>query len=700
MDQKTGILQRLRLIYFMMALLAFMIIGKVLYIQLVEGDHWREQARTATMRYVNIDAVRGDIYADDGRLLATSIPIYEIRMDLSCDVVSDEIFHNGIDSLAFHLSRLFGDRTAAQYRASLMQARQTQQRYHLVKRNVTYSELRELKQFPIFRMGRFRGGLIAEAQTRREMPYKTLAARTIGYEREGVYVGLEGAYRNYLEGVQGKRLMQRISGGSWMPVNDQHEIQPQNGMDLITTINVEIQDITEKALLRQLIRFEADFGTAIVMEVSTGKIKAISNLMLSDDGMGYEEAYNFAVGQSTEPGSTFKLPVLMVAMEDGFVKPLDSVDTGAGRTRYYDRIMRDVNEEGHGKVTVEEAFALSSNVGVSRIIYEAYKNQPQKFVDGLKRMHMHKPLGIEISGEGAPYLREVNSSGWSGISLPWMAIGYEVSMTPLQLLTFYNAVANNGRMMKPMFVSEVRQSGRIIERFSPVVIDRSIASTTTINHARQLLLRVVENGTASNIRTGAYPIAGKTGTAQVAQTRMGYRTAQGVSYQASFAGYFPADDPIYSCIVVIHNPRGFIFHGSTVAAPVFREIADKVHAARMFIPEPKHRENIMASLPPFRIAHIDDMEQVYAAFYAHIQEMPAGVYAASRLNADTVSFSEREFIDNLVPNVVGMGLSDAIYVMENAGLRVRFTGRGIVRTQNIRPGTRIRPGSIVYLELS
>jgi len=699
-DQKTGILQRMRLIYFMMALLAFMIIGKVLYIQLVEGDHWREQARTATMRYVNIDAVRGDIYADDGRLLATSIPIYEIRMDLSRDVVSDELFHFGIDSLAFYLSRLFGDRSAAQYRVSLLRARQNQERYHLVKRNVSYTELRELQQFPIFRMGRFRGGLIAEAQTRREMPYKTLAARTIGYEREGVYVGLEGAYRHYLEGVQGKRLMQRISGGSWMPVNDQHEIQPQNGMDLLTTINVEIQDITENALLRQLNRFDADFGTAIVMEVSTGKIKAISNLMRSGDGLRYEEAYNFAVGQSTEPGSTFKLPVLMVAMEDGFVQPLDSVDAGRGRTRYYDRIMRDVNEEGHGKVTMEEAFALSSNVGVSRIIYEAYKEHPQKFADGLKRMHLHEPLGIEISGEGTPYVREVNSAGWSGTSLPWMAIGYEVSLTPLQILTFYNAVANNGRMMKPMFVSEVRQSGRVIERFNPVVIDRSIASSGTIDHARQLLLGVVEYGTARNIRTEAYPIAGKTGTAQVAQTRMGYRTAQGVSYQASFAGYFPADDPIYSCIVVIHNPRGFIFHGSTVAAPVFREIADKIHAARMFIQEPKHRENIMASLPPFRSAHIDDMEQVYTAFNAWIPERPAGLYAASRLNADTVSFSEREFIENLVPNVVGMGLSDAIFVMENAGLRVRFAGRGIVRTQNIRPGTRIREGSIVYLELS
>lgn len=690
----------MRLIYFLMAMFALMIIGKVLYIQLVQGDHWREQARSATMRYVNIDAVRGDIYADDGRLLATSIPIYEIRMDLSREVVSDELFHANIDSLAFHLSRLFEDRSAIEYRTSLLRARQNQERYYLVKRNVTYSELRALRQFPIFRMGRFRGGLIIVEQTRREMPYRTLAARTIGYEREGVYVGLEGAYRHYLEGVQGKRLMQRISGGSWMPVSDQHEIQPQNGMDLITTINVQIQDITEKALLRQLNRFNADYGTAVVMEVSTGKIKAISNFMRSSDGLRFEESYNFAVGQSTEPGSTFKLPVLMVAIEDGHVLPSDSVDTGTGRTRFYDRVMRDVNEEGHGKVTVEEAFALSSNVGISRIIYEAYKDQPQRFVDGLTRMRLNEPLGLEISGEGTPFIREVNSSGWSGTSLPWMAIGYEVSLTPLQILTLYNAVANNGRMMKPMFVTEVRQSGRVIDRFSPTVINRSVASSSTIKHAQELLLTTVEQGTARNIRAESFQIAGKTGTAQVAQTRRGYRTAQGVSYQASFAGYFPASDPIYSCIVVIHNPQGFIFHGSSVAAPVFREIADKIHAARMFIPEAPHHENILASLPPFRSAHIDDMEVVYAAFNAHVPEKPAGIYAASRLNGDTVLFNEREFIENLVPNVVGMGLSDAIFVMENAGLRVRFTGRGIVRSQNVRPGTRIREGSIVYLELS
>ncbi len=690
----------MRLVYFMLIVFALLIIVKVLYIQFGEGDYWKEQARATTMRYVSIEAVRGDIYADDGRLLATSLPLYEIRMDLSNRVTSDELFYSHLDSLAFYLSRLFRDRTAAEYRSSLRRARQNQERYHLVKRNVSYAELKELKTFPIFRLGRFGGGLIVEERTRREMPYRTMAARTIGYEREGVYVGLEGAYREILEGRQGQRLMQRISGGSWMPVSDQHEIQPQNGMDIITTINVPIQDIAEKALLKQLQRFRAEHGTAIVMEVATGKIKAISNLMHNEHTNTYDELYNFAVGYSAEPGSTFKLPALMVAFEDNHVHPNDTVDTGNGRINYYGRMMRDVNDEEHGKISVKKAFELSSNVGVSKIIHNAYKDKPQAFVDGLKRMNLHQPLNIEISGEGSPIIRDAGNPGWSKTSLPWMSIGYEVSLTPLHLLAFYNAVANEGKMMKPMFVSEIRQSGRAIKRFNPGVINRSVASANTIKHARTILTGVVENGTARNIRSDAYQIAGKTGTAQVAQQRRGYQTDTGINYQASFVGYFPANQPVYSCIVVIHNPKGYIYYGSQVAAPVFREIADKLFAAQMFYPDLDMQQHEIASLPTFRNANTEDMRQIYSAFNAAFKETTANTFASSRHENDTVFFRETIFIENLVPEVVGMSLKDAIYIMENSGLKVRFSGRGIVRSQSLRPGTRIQEGSIVYLELS
>lgn len=700
MIEKSDILIRMRQVYFLMAIGALLILGKVIYIQAVEGDHWRELAQTNTMRYMSIDAARGDIYADDGRLLATSVPIYEIRMDLSDQVASDELFYANIDSLAYYLARLFGDRTAGQYRAALVRARKNQNRYYLVKRNVSYSQLQELRQFPLFRLGRFRGGIIVVEHTRRVMPYRTMAARTIGYERGGTYVGLEGAYRESLEGIEGQRLVQRISGGAWMPVNDRHEIEPKNGQDLITTINISIQDITEKALLRQLQRHRAAHGTAIVMEVATGKVKAISNLMWSDRNNTYEEAYNFAIGYSAEPGSTFKLPALMVAMEDGFVKPEDMIDTGNGQINYHGRIMRDANNEAHGLISVSEAFCVSSNVGISKIIYDAYKNNPQAFVDGLRRMRLDQKLGLEITGEGTPVIRDAGSEGWSRLSLPWMAIGYEVALTPMQLLTFYNAIANNGRMMKPMFVTEIRQSGRTISRFEPVTLHRSIASARTIEQARQMLIQAVEQGTASNIRSNTYKIAGKTGTAQVAQTKQGYRTESGISYQASFAGFFPADNPKYSCIVVINDPQGIVYYGSRLAAPVFREIADKTYAAQMFFAEQNPNTSIPTVLPQFRNAHSDDLKHIYSAFSANTKQHAGSVFASTTSINDTVFFTDKQFVENLVPDVVGMSLRDALFVLENAGLRVRFTGRGTVRTQNIRPGTRIREGSIVMLELS
>ncbi len=690
----------MRLVYFIMALFALLIVARVLYIQIVQGDHWREQARTTTMRYTDIDAVRGDICADDGRLLATSLPVYDIRMDFSSRVTSDELFYSKMDSLAMQLSRLFGDRSEAGYRSILSSARQRQERYYLLKRGVSHDQLQTLRDFPLFRRGQFGGGLIVLRRSRREMPYKSMAARTIGYEREGIYVGLEGAYREYLEGKRGKRLMQRINQGAWMPINDENEIQPEDGKDLISTINVQIQDITTKALLNQLQQFQAEHGTAVVMEVATGKVKAIANLMRQEDTGRYEETYNFAVGQSTEPGSTFKLPVMMAALEDRVTDPDDFVDTGEGQITYYDRTMSDADDEGYGQITVREAFEVSSNVGVSKIIYDAYSDNPQRFVDRLKQMNLHKPLDLEIAGEGKPILRDTDSQSWSSVSLPWMAIGYEVSLTPLQILAFYNAVANQGRMMKPMFVSEVHQSGQTVKTFQPTVIDRSIAKQSTIRKATQMLQGVVENGTARNIYTDAYSIAGKTGTSQIAQPTRGYHTTAGPEHQASFAGFFPAENPAYSIIVVISKPKGWVYTGNQVAAPVFREIADKIHAAQLFRPKPKEKKNLLAALPPFRSGHLEDISTIYKNYGAHLENQPENSWVRPRIQQDTVSFQEKNFIQNLVPEVVGMGLRDAIYVLENAGMKVRFSGRGTVQRQNIPPGRRIVPGSVIYIELS
>lgn len=698
-DNNSDILKRVYVVYFFTLLFALLIIAKLLTIQVVQGDKWRDQARSTTMRYMDIEAIRGDICADDGSLLATSVPVYELRMDLSPRVIPDDLFFSKLDSLSLCLSVLFGDRTPAQYRASFVHGRRNQERYFLIKRNVNYKQLQQVKNFPLLRLGRYRGGFIIQESTRREMPYRSLAARTIGYEREGVYVGLEGAYRESLEGVQGKRLMQRISGGNWMPINDEGEIEPKHGKDLITTINIQIQDVVEAALRRQLQRLSADYGTAVVMEVKTGKIKAISNLMRTPAGT-FEESFNFAVGESIEPGSTFKLASMIAALEDKVVKPEDLINTGGGSITYHNRTMRDVKEGGHGIISVKNVFEVSSNVGMSKIIHDAYRDNPQRFVDRIKALGLHKPLELEISGEGMPLIRDVNHQGWSGVSLPWMAIGYEVSLTPLQILTLYNAIANNGRMMRPMFVEEIRQTGKTYKRFQPQVINRSIVSASTLKIIQEMLLGVVENGTARNIYTEVYPIAGKTGTAQVANTRHGYRNESGISYRSSFAGYFPADNPQYSCIVMIHNPKGWIYTGSQVSAPVFREISDKIYATRMRFNQKPEETPLLAFLPTFRNAHAEDVKHIYSAFDCRIIDNSASTWVTATVRNDTINLGNREFVDNLIPDVVGMSLRDALYILENSGLRVRFTGRGIVRRQSLAPGTRIQPSGIIFIELN
>ncbi len=698
-EVQNDILRRVYLVYFLVAVFALLIVGKVFYIQFVEGDKWKDIARNTTLRYAEMDAARGDVYSEDGKLLATSVPVYEIRLDVSSYVTSDELFYSKVDSLALSLSRLFNDRTPQQYRHVLVEGRENQQRYLLIKRNVSYNELNKLREFPLIRRGRFGGGLIVEEKTRRQMPFNSLAARTIGYERGGVYVGLEGAYRDYLEGTKGKRLMQRTSGGNWIPINDENVIQSRNGKDVLTTINVNIQDVVENSLRNHLKKHKADYGTVVVMEVATGEVKAISNLTLTENDT-YEEFYNYAVGESTEPGSTFKLASMIVALEEGIVKPDDLINTGDGSINYADRTMHDSEEDGFGTISVKEAFGVSSNVGISKIIYEEYRNKPQEYVDKLKGLRLDQKLGLEISGEGSPVLRDVTSPGWSGVSLPWMSIGYGVSYTPLQILTLYNAVANEGKMVKPKFVKEVRQTGETIKKFNIQVLKDRIASQNTISQVNDMLVGVVENGTAKNINSPSYKIAGKTGTAQVANTKFGYLSETGINYNASFVGYFPADNPKYSMIIVVHNPKGYQYTGNLVAAPIFREISDKLFARHINLPSKKLDKPVMASLPTFRAGNYYDIMKIYEQFDCYTSNKPETQWVSTSVKADTVRFRDREFIQNLVPNVVGMSLKDALYILENSGMEVEFEGTGTVRRQSIRPGLRIKPGQKIILELS
>lgn len=699
MEAKKGIILRVYLVYLVFALFGLAIIARAFAIQFWEGEHWKMQSENQTLDYREIEAVRGNIFAADGSLLATSIPNYEIRMDMK--VGSQEVFSEKVDSLAFCLSSLFNDKSANEYKKQLVSAKKAGDRYHLIRRNVNYNQLKKIRNFPICRLGKYKGGFIYLQKNVRERPFQVLAARTIGYAREGVNpVGLEGAYTKELGGVGGKRLMQKIAGGVWMPVNDDTELEPEDGSDLVTTLDINIQDVAEYALLTQLIKHNAAHGCVVLMEVSTGHIKAIANLSKTTEGSYYEN-YNYAIGASTEPGSTFKLATLMAAMEDGLIKPTDSVDTEDGSMKFYDRVMYDSHKGGYGKITVQRAFEVSTNVGVSKLINSSYAKNPQKFIDRLNSMNLNNQLNLEIPGEGKPKIKNANDPGWSGVSLPWMSIGYETRLTPMQILTFYNAVANNGKMVKPMFVKEIKQRGKVVKRFKTEILNDAICSKKTIDNAQRMLEGVVENGTAINLKNASYKIAGKTGTAQIANDKYGYKGK--LSHQASFVGYFPADKPKYSCIVVVNAPSNNVYYGNLVAGPIFKEIADKVYATNLDIHKPIDFEPHLAktSVPYSKHGYYNDLKKVFETLQIALDnKAQTKEWVRTSTTEKHVEIYDINYTSGLTPNVIGMGLQDASYLLENKGYSVRVTGRGMVKRQSVPAGTRIEKGNIILLELA
>ena len=703
MEAKKDIFLRVYLVYVVFALFGIAIIGRAVKIQFWEGEYWKEKSETQTLDYREIEAVRGNIFAADGSLLATSIPNYEIRMDMKVSSLTDQLFNQKIDSLSLCLSDLFRDKSAYEYKSQLIKARKAGDRFHLIKRKASYYQLKKVRSFPIFRLGKYKGGLIYVQKNVRERPFQILAARTIGYAQEGVKpVGLEGAYTKELSGVGGKRLMQKIAGGVWMPVNDDNELEPEDGSDLITTIDINIQDVAESALLTQLTKHNAAHGCVVLMEVSTGHVKAIANLSKTPSG-NYYENYNYAIGASTEPGSTFKLASLMAAMEDGFVTPDDSVDTKGGETKFYDQMMYDSHKGGYGKITVQRSFEVSSNVGISKIINSNYIKHPQKFIDRLKSMSLNQSLNLEISGEGKPKIKDVSDPSWSGVSLPWISIGYESRLTPMQILTFYNAVANDGKMVKPLFVKEIRKRGRVVKKINVKVLNEAICSQQTISRAQKMLEGVIENGTAINLKNASYKIAGKTGTVQIANEKYGYKYQAKVSYQASFVGYFPADNPKYSCIVVVNAPSNNVYYGNLVAGPIFKEIADKVYATNLDIHKPIDFDPHLAksALPYSKSGYYKDLAKVFEGLQIEVVDKTLSKeWARTSTMEKNVELMDIRYKADITPNVIGMGLKDAAYLLENKGFSVKASGRGTVKKQSIAAGTRIEKGNVILLELS
>jgi len=700
MSLKRDILIRASLVYILMLIVGLLIFGKALHLQFFEKDKWAQE-ENSTVRHKVIEPNRGNIYSSDGRLLAVSVPFYEIRMDFRSESFTNEIFDSGVDELSKSLSTLFRDRHWTTYKREMVRARESGNRYFLVKRNVTYTQLQKVKEFPIFNMGKFKGGVIYVQQNKRVLPYGMLAARTVGYTMSGdlrSVVGIEGAYEKELKGVEGYRLMRKIRGDVWMPINDANEIDPEDGYDIVTTIDVDLQDVAQNALHTQLLRHGADHGTVVLMEVKTGKVRAIANLARGEDG-NYREDYNYAIGESTEPGSTFKLASMIALLEDGYVTPDEMIDVGNGVTYYYGQKMEDSGAEGLGKITVKRAFEASSNVGISHLVNEHYQKKPEQFVDRLYEMGLNRKLGIAIKGEGKPEIKYTDSELWSGLSLPWMSIGYEVRMTPLQILAFYNAIANDGKMVRPIFVEEMRSHGKTIKRFPPEVLNNHICSRETLGHIKGMLEGVVENGTARNLSNSNYQIAGKTGTAQVSLNKEGYTKSL---YQASFVGYFPADDPKYSCIVVVNAPSKHIYYGNLVAGPIFKEVTDRIYVREYEMHDsPLALTEQEIQSPYAKSGQREALEYTTTKLGLPIHEATSeGDWVSTRSTPAGMVLSTREIPEALVPNVLDMGLKDALYLMESQGIRIVVDGRGTVRQQSVQAGARIIKGMEVRLQMS
>ena len=707
MQLKKEIVWRVGVIYIFMLAFAILIIGKILYLQLVEGGKWKEQAQTLTLKDITIESNRGDILASDGRLLASSVPYYEIRMDTRSTGMDNNIFNSGIDSLSIKLAKLFKDKSASEYKKELVKARKDGERFHLIKRRVNYNQLKKIKTFPIFRLGQYKGGFIALQTNLRIQPHVSLASRTIGYTTQGEggnVVGIEGAFDKELKGVEGVRLMQRLNGNVWMPVHDGNEVEPRDGMDVVTTIDVDIQDVAENALLKQLARHEAHHGTAILMEVSTGEIKAIVNLERNSKGQ-YKETYNYAIGESRAPGSTFKLASMIALLEDGYVELDDTINTGNGEIMYYDKKITDTKKGGHGVITIQEVFELSSNVGISKLITDYYTGKEEKFINRLYGMNLNHRLGIPIKGEGEPEIKYPGDKLWSGISLPQMSYGYEVRITPLQTLNLYNAIANDGKMVKPKFVKGLMYHGDWVKKFDTEVIKQSVCSRSTLRKVKVMLEGVVERGTAQNIRNDNYKIAGKTGTAQIANKESGYTDKSKISHQASFVGYFPADNPKYSCIVVVNAPSRNVYYGNIVAGPVFKEIADKVYATNYRMHEginSLENESVRNTEVPYtKNSHREELKNAlsYLDIKVNDDNVNSDWVLTTRLDS-CVKLSNRTVTENLMPNVKGMGVKDAVFILENLGLSVELQGRGTILKQSVAPGTRISKGDLVVIEMS
>ena len=708
-DPKTNSLLRTALVYFAALAVGVVIIVKAVLVQTKDGDELRQLADQVETRFDTLQASRGDILSDDGSLLATDVPIFEVGIDPQ--VINDSLFNADIDLLGQQLANLFPKRNAARWKKGLVEAKANGRRYFLVDLNVTLGQYRQMEQFAILNQGNLKGGLTkSQPKFKRIHPYGSLAVRTIGYVNDSLVVGLESACDSILKGRDGHHRQRHLHHGVWIPIEDENNIEAVNGNDIVSTLDIGIQDIAERALRHALVENKAEQGCAIVMEVATGEVKAITNLQRDKETNRCQELYNFAIGNGIEPGSTFKLASMLVLLENYPDLDINShINIGSGPLVFSNKKMFDDHTiHSDGRVTIREVFEQSSNKGTAKLITDYFGAHPERYVNSLYNMGLNVQLGTGIAGEARPYIKHpiLDKSHWSKTSLPWMSIGYELRLPPLQILTLYNAVANGGRMMKPQFVKEIRKEGIRLETIEPVVLKEQIASPKTIDSIRSMMEGVVLRGTAKMLRGTEYGIAGKTGTAQLYNVKKkAYKwvNAEGRierDYNVTFVGYFPTEKPLYSCIVVISKAKGRFYSAGKVAAPAFKEISDRIYATKIKgtmmagLPEGKNVDSIIRHQTEIK-PYLDGIGVDYTDCSTGSEWVNA-VYSSE----DNKYIVEPVRFDSLrVPEVRGMNITDAVYLLESMGWNIAFEGYGNVQQQSVRAGDTLQPGSLITLSL-
>jgi len=681
-------------VLFLLFGLSCWIVVRIYALQTEHNGYWKKLGEDLTQSMKEIKAERGNIYTHDGRILATTLPTFELRMDTRAQGLKDTIWNRHIDTLSLFLGEYLPEKSSIEWRAFLTHARDNNQRHLLLAKNVSFQNYKRIREIPIFKLGKNKSGFISIDNNTRKLPFGNLAKRTIGYTGDKAK-GIEGYQDKYLAGENQLVLMQKVAGGIYMPVNENSEFGSKPGLDIYTTIDVNLQDIVQESLMKSVTKFKANHGSAILMSVKTGEIKAMANIGLSKNGE-YGEIYNWAINERLEPGSVFKLASVMALIDNGYADINTQVNLENGQTKYSDRIMKD-DHIVPGTVSLKRAFELSSNVGISKLVVQNFGKKKEEFYEFLEKIHLTESYGIDLSCEDQPIL--ANPKDWNPVTLPWLSTGYEIRLTPLQTLGLYNAVANNGVLMKPFIVKEVRDNDKIIESYKPQILNKELCKPSTIAAVRAMLEGVVDSGTASGIKNDKYRIGGKTGTNQLVSGKK----FSSENYQASFVGFYPADNPVYSCIVVINRPNKYIgYHGSECAAPVFKDVIDRLYATDISIhPNLEMDKNKTLFLPSFAGAK-REIEKIANFFDWNL--MKSSVHSdwavATAVRHHLVMRPSFVQSKNRMPNVSQMSLKDAIYLLESMGLQVYVEGKGKVRNQSIRAGEVIYRGTQVKLYLS